>query len=176
MQGEAQRCRERGMDDYLSKPLRLNELGPMLAKWLSLPAETLGEISSTGTVDGPCRDEIKALEIAVWDATVLPRIVGDNPAMHRRLLEKFILSTTEQVTRIAAAAAIDDTGTGGNVAHALKSAARTVGALQLGNLCEELELAGKAGDAARCSALSTVLPTTFMLASQRINKHLESLS
>ena len=34
MQGEAQRCLERGMDDYLSKPLRLTELGQMLAKWL----------------------------------------------------------------------------------------------------------------------------------------------
>ena len=34
MQGEAQRCRERGMDDYLSKPLRMTELAPMLEKWL----------------------------------------------------------------------------------------------------------------------------------------------
>jgi PAS domain S-box-containing protein len=34
MQGEAQRCLDCGMDDYLSKPLRMNELGPMLAKWL----------------------------------------------------------------------------------------------------------------------------------------------
>jgi len=34
MQGEAQRCREGGMDDYLSKPLRMNELAPMLEQWL----------------------------------------------------------------------------------------------------------------------------------------------
>ncbi len=34
MLGEAQRCLDCGMDDYLSKPLRMNELGPMLAKWL----------------------------------------------------------------------------------------------------------------------------------------------
>jgi PAS domain S-box-containing protein len=34
MQGEGQRCRERGMDDYLSKPLRMLELAAMLDKWL----------------------------------------------------------------------------------------------------------------------------------------------
>ena len=34
MQGEAQRCRERGMDDYLSKPLRLSELRMMMQKWM----------------------------------------------------------------------------------------------------------------------------------------------
>jgi len=34
MQGEAQRCLDAGMDDYLSKPLRMRELGAMLAKWL----------------------------------------------------------------------------------------------------------------------------------------------
>ena len=38
MQGEAQRCLTAGMDDYLSKPLRMNELAPMLFKWLPLPA------------------------------------------------------------------------------------------------------------------------------------------
>jgi two-component system sensor histidine kinase/response regulator len=34
MQGEAERCRERGMDDYLSKPLRMQELNDKLQRWL----------------------------------------------------------------------------------------------------------------------------------------------
>ncbi len=34
MQGEAERCRERGMNDYLSKPLRMNELAVMLKRWM----------------------------------------------------------------------------------------------------------------------------------------------
>jgi CheY-like chemotaxis protein len=37
MQGEAQRCRDGGMDDFMTKPLRLKELGAMLAKWLPSP-------------------------------------------------------------------------------------------------------------------------------------------
>jgi PAS domain S-box-containing protein len=168
MQGEAQRCRERGMDDYLSKPLRLNELGPMLAKWLPLPAVD-ADAAPDAVPPAP------TFENTIWDAKVLTSMVGDNPAMHRRLLEKFLLSTTEQVARIVAAAT-EDTASAGNVAHALKSAARTVGALQLGELCAALETAGKAGDATLCSALIKELPATFTVASQSINKHLESLS
>jgi len=34
MQGEAERCRERGMDDYLTKPLRMGVLRELLQKWL----------------------------------------------------------------------------------------------------------------------------------------------
>ena len=171
MQGEAMRCLERGMDDYLSKPLRLNELGPMLTKWLPLPiAELKPAIES---IDIPaCK--IESIKFAVWDSIVLPRLVGDNPAMHRRLLEKFLLSANEQVTRTVAATAIADTATVSEIMHALKSAARTVGALQLGELCDALESAGKDGDAPLCRSLTKELPEAFTLASQRIHKHLES--
>ena len=39
MKGEFKHCLEGGMDGYLSKPLRLNELERTLAKWLPLAAE-----------------------------------------------------------------------------------------------------------------------------------------
>ena len=177
MQGEAMHCLERGMDDYLSKPLRLNELEPMLAKWLPLPAAVTDAPleAAPDDVPPPVPDFAEPTSVlSIWDATVLPTMVGNNPAMHRRLLDKFLLSTKEQVVRIVAAEAIEDTATAGNVAHALKSAARTVGALQLGELCEALETAGKAGDATLCCALIKELPEAFTLASQRIHKHLES--
>jgi CheY-like chemotaxis protein len=165
MQGEAMRCRERGMDDYLSKPLRLNELGPMLARWLPLPT---ADTDAASAAVPPAPTSVSS----IWDATVLTSMVGDNPVMHRRLLEKFLLSTKEQVARIIAAAASEESATVGNVAHALKSAARTVGALQLGELCEALETAGKSGDATLCSALSKELPATFTAAAGQIEKAL----
>ena len=37
MQGEAERCCSRGMDDYLCKPVRMHELGKKLSLWLPLP-------------------------------------------------------------------------------------------------------------------------------------------
>jgi signal transduction histidine kinase len=42
MKGDDARCRQAGMDDYLSKPLQLDRLGAVLTRWLP-PAEARGE-------------------------------------------------------------------------------------------------------------------------------------
>jgi HPt (histidine-containing phosphotransfer) domain-containing protein len=150
MQGEAQRCRERGMDDYLSKPLRMKELAAALDKWLPLNHASL----------------------PAWSAATLTELVGDNPGMHKRLLGKFLVNATVQVTDITAAAAASDTATLAGIAHTLKSAARSVGALALGELCQRLETAGRTGDANACSELAAGLQAEFAAASTAISGHL----
>jgi CheY-like chemotaxis protein/HPt (histidine-containing phosphotransfer) domain-containing protein len=144
MMGEAQRCLAKGMDDYLAKPLRLSDLGAKLARWLpqqcDMPPDTAPEarLSDIST-------EVPAAEV-VWDAGTLTRMVGDQPEMHRRLLDKFLLNSEEHVAAIVSAVAAGDLDTVAGVAHKMKSAARTVGALQLGALCQVLETSGRAGD------------------------------
>jgi HPt (histidine-containing phosphotransfer) domain-containing protein len=183
MQGEAQRCRERGMDDYLSKPLRLGELGPMLAKWMPEPVP----LDDPGA-DAPRNDEVErvvasearqsispqvvAPDWALWNPATLTELVGDNPAVHKRLLEKFLQNANEQVTSIGAAAAAGNAKEAAGLAHTLKSAARSVGALALGELCQAIETAGNAGDAPACSALVPDMAAAFAVAALAINHHL----
>src|SRR4030065_2721181 len=93
------------MDDSLSKPLRLDDLGTMLAKWLPLPeAPTTDETAATDLGSKPGRPALGTADFPVWDAAVLTRMVGDNPARHRRLLEKFLANSQEQVADIVSAA------------------------------------------------------------------------
>ena len=183
MQGEAQRCRERGMDDYLSKPLRLGELGPMLAKWMPEPVP----LDDSGA-DAPRNDEVErvvasearqsispqvvAPDWALWNPATLTELVGDNPAVHKRLLVKFLQNANEQVTSIGAAAAAGNAKEAAGLAHTLKSAARSVGALALGELCQAIETAGNAGDAPACSALVPDMAAAFAVAALAINHHL----
>jgi CheY-like chemotaxis protein/HPt (histidine-containing phosphotransfer) domain-containing protein len=155
MQGEAERCRERGMDDYLSKPLRLAELGAMLAKWMP-------QIAHHAT----------APDLPVWNPTTLNDLVGDNPAMHKRLLEKFLVNAEKQVTAIDMATTAGDVSEAAGVAHTLKSAARSVGALALGELCQSIETTGKAGDAPACTSLAQGLAAAFAAAALAIRQHL----
>ena len=152
MQGESERCRTRGMDDYLAKPLRLFELGPMLAKWLPWPE---GDASALAPAEFfmPEAAETDAV-LPVWDALALTRMVGDNPAMHRRVLEKFLAGSNAQITSIVAAADAGDAVAVAVVAHAFKSSSRAVGAMQLGDWCQQMEMAGKAGDDAACRAMA----------------------
>jgi PAS domain S-box-containing protein len=161
MQGEAQRCRERGMDDYLSKPLRMNELRDKLSKWMP-----------QAKVEVRVEDAAVAHAFPIWNPTTLTELVGDNPAMHKRLLEKFVVNARVQVTEITAAAAAGDTSTLAGVAHTLKSAARSVGALRLGELSQRLEAAGRGTDAQACSTLAAGLETAFAAAATEINGHL----
>ena len=183
MQGEAQRCRERGMDDYLSKPLRLNELGPMLFKWMPqcgpAQAEDPGNHQAAhGHPRAPVNNSLAplaslaslaSLDFPVWHPGTLTELVGDNPAMHQRLLDKFLRNAQEQVTAIGAAAASDDTQGAAGGAHTLKSAARSVGALRLGALCQAIETAGNGSDAPACRNLAEQLPEAFAAATLAIN-------
>ena len=165
MQGEAERCRERGMDDYLSKPLRMSELAPMLAKWLPAPVVASPARQSMAT-------EVRTASVPLWNPATLTELVGDNPALHQRLLEKFLTNAEKQVAEIAAAAAASDTATLAGVAHTLKSAARSVGVLRLGALCQSLETAGRADDGPGCSELVQGLAGEFAAATAEINGHL----
>ena len=164
MQGEAARCLAQGMDDYLSKPLRMQELRAKLDKWLPLNLVS----QRAETVDAAVDDNTHP----VWNPATLTELVGDNPAMHQRLLGKFLVNAQKQVDEIMRAAAANDTKTMADVAHALKSAARSVGALALGELCQQLEAAGRVGDVARCSALVAGLANQFAAAAAKISDHL----
>ena len=166
MQGEAQRCLARGMDDYLSKPLRMQELAPMLHKWLPLARQYLPAAQA----------DIQPTQLQVWDASTLGEMVGDNPALHKRLLEKFLASAEQQVQSIVLASDAGDFNAAADVAHALKSASRMVGALQLGELCEQLETAGSASDSAACQTLGANLAQTLAQARLHITEHLKVLS
>lgn len=173
LQGESERCILQGMDDYLSKPLRLDMLGAMLAKWLPLPKVMTAE-ESAGAEQGSESDNSKtdASEFPVWDSTTLTRMVGDNPGMHQRFLHKFLFNAQMQLDAILVAVDKGDAVTAGSVAHALKSAARTVGAMQFGELCQEMEMAGKAGDKQTCDALLSSLNGAFDDASREIKQSL----
>jgi CheY-like chemotaxis protein/HPt (histidine-containing phosphotransfer) domain-containing protein len=147
MQGEAARCRAQGMDDYLSKPLRMQELRDKLEQWLPL------NLVADNT-------------FPVWNPATLTALVGDNPAMHQRLLGKFLINAQKQVDEIMLAATAQDTKAMAEVAHALKSAARSMGALALGELCQHLEAAGRAGDGPNCQVFVQRLGGEFSAAAQ----------
>jgi HPt (histidine-containing phosphotransfer) domain-containing protein len=76
-----------------------------------------------------------------------------------------------QAAALGAALQAGDAVRCGKLAHALKSASRSVGALALGQLCAELELAPSGGDGA---AHHTRFAAAFSAAAAAIEAHLQS--
>jgi len=156
LKGEAEYCRAAGMDDYLSKPAQLADLKAMLEKWLPVAAEVVGEINSNSLgqslppLSGGERSEGENVAV---DVNVLKALVGDDPAVIREFLHDFRASATGIAAELRTACAAGQATAAAAAAHKLKSSARSVGALALGELCAGMEQAGQAGDTEALAAL-----------------------
>ena len=140
IKGEAEHCRAVGMDEYLSKPVQLAELKVMLEKWLSAAAEPSPEYNGLS-------------RCTPLDVSVLKALVGDDPAVIAEFLHDFRLSAAKIAVELKAACGQGQAAQAGALAHKLKSSARSVGALALGELCADMEQAGKAGQVEALIAL-----------------------
>jgi len=170
MQGEAQRCKDHGMDDYLSKPLRMDELARMLARWL--PATALQPAVNAAAAQAAVAAAPESA--VVWDPQALGRLVGNNTVLQKQLLTKFLNNIHNHRSALDTARTHGDLQGLTGVAHTLKSAARTVGAMALGELCQALESAGRAGDGPGCQQLAKDLPDAMAQATQEINQWLQT--
>ena len=167
LKGEAEHCLDIGMDDYLSKPVQLVHLKAMLEKWLPAAksatetvAVNTGADVSSATMEGP-----------VVDVHVLEALVGDDPVVISEFLQDFRASSAKIAVELRVAYQAGQTATVGAAAHKLKSSARSVGALALGELCAQMEGAGKAGDT---TALMALLPR-FEAELAAVDKYIGSL-
>ena len=104
----------------------------------------------------------------MWDASTLSRMLGDHLAMHKRLLDKFLPGSVEQVVAIMNAAAAGGMVKVAGVAHKMKSAAWRVGAMRLRRICQELEISGRAGDTGAVNSHAAALETAFLEAVRHI--------
>jgi PAS domain S-box-containing protein len=131
LEGVAQHCRQFGMDDYLSKPAPLKSLAVILEKWLPVAAAVPVDIS------------------------ILAALVSDDPEIISDFLQKFNDSATQIAAELTTACANGLSLQARSAAHKLKSSARAVGAMVLGELCEEIEQAAMAN---KLEELTVLLP------------------
>ncbi len=169
LRGEAAHCLAAGMDDYVSKPVQLANLKAMLDKWLPTASaeaiengtERAAPAAATPAAGrelalpaaGSGQADIPASAAVAVDVNVLKALVGDDEATIGELLHDFRLSAENIASELRAACATGQAVAAGAWAHKLKSSARSVGALALGELCAGMEQAGKAGDTAALAAL-----------------------
>lgn len=142
LRGEAERCIALGMDDYLTKPITLSALALSLAKCLHSGNTTLDlTINKEGKTQAAPETDVenkKAIDEFI-NLQILANLIGDDPTILNEFLRDFLTSATQLAQQITAAYAQQNWLQLSTHAHTLKSSARTVGALTLGNICNTIE-------------------------------------
>lgn len=131
LKGEAERCYSVGMDSYLTKPAQLVDLKATLEKWLA-------PIGSSQDLPAAIAKMPAAANVPV-DIRILEGLVGNEPAVISECLRSFRTSAARTAAELDAAYLAGQTAQIEAAAHKLKSSARSVGALVLGELCEGME-------------------------------------
>jgi signal transduction histidine kinase/DNA-binding response OmpR family regulator len=127
--GDRERCLEAGMDDYIGKPIKIEELARALQR--HQPPATEGAPVATGSVG---------------DRDPIDRLVGAiGPTAGAKILTTMITDAPRQLDGLAQAMASGDAREFRRLAHSLKSNAAMVGAAGTARQFEELEAQAAAG-------------------------------
>lgn len=156
LKGEREHCLNAGMDDYLSKPVQLDDLRLMLEKYMAQnitqskldseeKAQSGQKVTDTSPVLSPAETADQADKAPV-NVHILEGFVGSDPEIIKDMLHDYRISATQTAAELRTALQNNQLTTVGLIAHKLKSSSRSVGALKLGDICAEIEQAGKNND------------------------------
>jgi CheY-like chemotaxis protein/HPt (histidine-containing phosphotransfer) domain-containing protein len=149
MQGDREACLDAGMDDYISKPVQVQELQQALER-AAVPAGGNGAAPATaGVLDQNVLDELRKLE-----ADGAPDLLAD-------LIGLFQQETPPLLDSIRDAVATGNADKLRAAAHTLKGSSGSLGARGLAALCADLERVGRSGSVAGAAALLAPLAAEY---------------
>ncbi|MDB5491417.1 MAG: sensory box protein [Micavibrio sp.] len=149
MKGDRERCLAIGMNDYLSKPIKEQELESMLRKWLSL--RKVGERAVTQPPSPEKPDQPQHGQVV--DEEIVTKLRSATREKFSSLISIFI-SNGEQLMKT-----LEDSIAQGNVAeigratHALRSTTGQMGAVTLQHLVMQIEEHAKNGNMSEITGL-----------------------
>jgi CheY-like chemotaxis protein len=153
LEGDRETYLKAGMDDYLSKPLRVEQLVQVLGRCpsrlpavapLSVPSATTGQDMQTAV---PSLEE-KPADLAVNLATLGEYFPGwqNEPAVLAELSQMFFEDTEKRLPQITSWLETREGESARKGAHTIKGASLTFGAETLAALCKQLEDDLRAGN------------------------------
>jgi signal transduction histidine kinase/CheY-like chemotaxis protein/HPt (histidine-containing phosphotransfer) domain-containing protein len=131
MQGEPERCREAGMDDFAAKPTTIPALAARLRRWLpniTWPEPEPVYAAPEAATDGTAIDTATLEELTGGDAALAATLIGD-----------FLDSSVADADALTSALDGRDAQAVRRQAHRIKGAARIVGASEIARVADSLE-------------------------------------
>jgi CheY-like chemotaxis protein/nitrogen-specific signal transduction histidine kinase len=149
MQGDREKCLEAGMDDYIAKPVRLEDVRAIVERWGSIAAAA--DVVKTDAVQEPktvaqqkTQPPASAAEAPV-DMERLLEFTDGSAENLRELVTLYLEQTAEQMEQLDAAIAAGGAADVRRLAHSCAGASSTCGMRRLVPLLRELERQGVEG-------------------------------
>ena len=143
MSGDRERCLAAGMNDYLTKPIRKENLKGALDRWIAAP------IHPQATPTGNAKHSTDGIDAEVlpviFDAPAMLRNIGGDAALLEDLVELFLQRYHAMLEAIRAALANRDQKAVEQAAHALKGTAGNLCASEVVLYAGQLEAFGRLG-------------------------------
>lgn len=166
MRGDREKCIEAGMDDYVSKPIRVEELIEALKRCQPLTVKSLLESENPGEFD--------AIDEASLQESIDSFGLG-NPSFLIQLMEGFLEDGIAIVAKAIEAFKQQDASTLELVTHGLKSSSSYLGALNLSQICKDLESIAATGNLLPAADLIQALEKEYAQVERALNLKLSQL-
>ena len=139
MEGDRERCLEAGMDDYITKPVRLEAVAGVLQRWIAPPVreeaanEQPGASSEDGAPDALDPSQVELLRsLDDGEGVVLIEIIHE-----------YLAQAEVGRGELARIVEVGDSRALERAAHSLRGASANIGATALADVCAEMEVQGR---------------------------------
>ncbi len=172
MQGDREECLNAGMNDYVSKPVRIEALMEIFHNYQNLQQPLNQDSDSTAVFN---REESMGNALPVIDAQILQELKDmagdDGDEMVAELIDSYLEDAALKPQEIRRAIDRDDAEYLRDSAHALKSLSATIGAVSLAEVCTRLEAIGRSGTTSNACTLLKKLDTEYQRVETALQQH-----
>lgn len=139
IKGDIDRCKDSGMDDYLSKPFHRRNLESIVQKWIKdHPSYGNNSLITSPPLSDLDNNSHPLIDLDIFEE--MKEVMADDMTS---MIQNYIGSIPTYLEQMKAAAVHDSPQNVADLAHPLKSSSAAIGALYLRQICAELESKGR---------------------------------
>ncbi len=166
MPGDREKCLAAGMDDYLSKPVRPEDVRTVIERWgekAALDASNPAKDSAVESARIMVNTDKPMNNLPPVDLDRLNEFTEGNPENLTELATLYVKQTAAQIEQLQTAVKTSDAAGVRRIAHSCAGASATCGMKRIVPLLRELERQGEEGKLTNAPELFTQVVTEFEL-------------